>query len=71
MKRSSDILSITGITLLILSFSFCESSNEVRKLKIKNENSNSIVVEGNECKDKLREPGITRLKTYFLVAIIE
>jgi hypothetical protein len=64
MKRGSIILSITGIKLLILSFSFCESSSEVGKLKIQSEDSTSVVFEGNECKHELREPAITRLKTY-------
>jgi hypothetical protein len=62
MKRSSNILSITGILLLILSFSFCESSTDDKKTELKQEDSVSIAFPGNICKQEQREPAIIRLK---------
>jgi len=62
MNHSSNILSLTGVTLLILSFSFCESSPEHRETNLKQEDSLATNFSGNICKQELREPAIIRLK---------
>jgi hypothetical protein len=65
MNKTGNTMKIFFFLLIIVSvlaFSFCESSPEVRKLKINIEDSTSLVFEGNECKHELREPAIIRFK---------
>lgn len=66
MKYPLKVLSTIGIILIVLSFSFCESSTEAKKPNMKQEDSVLVVFEGNECKHELREPAIIRMKEKIL-----
>lgn len=60
-KRMKLLFSLL-IIIMVLGFSFCESSSEVRKSSNHKEDSVTVVFNGNECKHEIREPAIIRLK---------
>src|SRR5688572_23613157 len=53
----------SGIILLILSFSFCESGNQLSKERIAQDDSVSVKFTGYECKKELRDEALLRMKT--------